>query len=121
MCEVAGWSTTAGKKLNSGARAMSYSKPVFRAVLQGHSHYVTTRTFSPDGRRLATVSWDEPAQLWDVKSGQRKATLPVKRTALARTWWSDSFSANLSLTKRIGIRLPVRRLSRLPVKARRFG
>jgi len=26
-------------------------------------------TFSPDGKRLATASWDQAAKVWDADSG----------------------------------------------------
>jgi WD40 repeat protein len=35
-----------------------------RAVLQGHDSLVTCVVFSPDGKTLATASWDHTLQLW---------------------------------------------------------
>jgi WD40 repeat protein/serine/threonine protein kinase len=40
------------------------------AVLGGSRRAITSLAFSPDGRRLASVSPDRPVQLWDVATGR---------------------------------------------------
>jgi WD40 repeat protein len=45
------------------------------AVLRGHTSGVPTMAFSPDGKTLATGSWDESVRLWDVAAGQTRAIL----------------------------------------------
>jgi WD40 repeat protein len=52
--EVPVWDLTAGR--------LAY-------LLRGHSDNVFAAAFSPDGRRLATVSRDQTVKLWDVPTG----------------------------------------------------
>ncbi|MCI0387306.1 MAG: hypothetical protein MOB07_00835 [Acidobacteria bacterium] len=44
-------------------------------TLKGHGDTVPSVAFSPDGKRLATGSWDRTAKLWDAVTGQELATL----------------------------------------------
>jgi len=45
-------------------------------TLTGHKHAVSAVAFSPDGRLLATGSWDTTARLWDAATGNHVRTLP---------------------------------------------
>ena len=42
------------------------------AQLKGHGNDVEAVAFAPDGKTLATASWDNSVMLWDVASGRIK-------------------------------------------------
>jgi eukaryotic-like serine/threonine-protein kinase len=44
-------------------------------TLRGHTSNVTSVAFSPDGRRIATSSFDRTAKLWETGTGQEVFTL----------------------------------------------
>jgi eukaryotic-like serine/threonine-protein kinase len=52
----------------------TYKKPPLH-ILKGHAHYVWNVTFSPDGKYLASGSWDSTVKIWDVNTGKELATL----------------------------------------------
>src|SRR5207237_1305062 len=86
--EAGGGSSTGGGQLppflsqggpgpvSSGeARLWDAASGRLRAILKGHKNPVLTAAFSPDGKTLATTSFDG-ARLWDTHSGQLKSNLP---------------------------------------------
>jgi len=48
-------------------------------TLNGHTGPVTRVTFSPDGLRLASASWDQTIKVWDVATGEEILTLKIDK------------------------------------------
>src|SRR5262249_48039841 len=49
---------------------LSAQQPKLRDTLKGHNSVVRSVAYSPDGKTLASGSWDYTAKLWDVASGK---------------------------------------------------
>jgi WD40 repeat protein len=59
-------------------------------TLVGHTDYLLTVAFSPDGRLLASGSADRTVKTWNVGDGSLVTTLPVTRwVARSLTWSPD--------------------------------
>ncbi len=51
--------------------------------LPGHTDRLTSVTFSPDGRWIATAAWDGTARLWEAQTGKEVRRLDVPPTKYA--------------------------------------
>ena len=53
-------------------------------LLTGHTSYVSSVCFSPDGRTIASASYDHTVRLWNVSAGQHLKTL-IGHTSLVES------------------------------------
>jgi WD40 repeat protein len=56
-----------------GVRVFDLARKQERLALKGHKGAVSGVAYSPDGRTLATGSWDGTVCLWDSETGGRRA------------------------------------------------
>jgi WD40 repeat protein len=54
---------------------LSAQEPKLQDTLKGHTNWVMSVAFSPDGKTLASASVDQTIKLWDVATGKEQATL----------------------------------------------
>ena len=58
------------------------------AELRGHSSWISSGAFSPDGRQVVTGSIDQTTRVWDAGSGRLLSTLRVHGDAVNSVDWS---------------------------------
>jgi WD40 repeat protein len=64
LCLLLGLATTLGA-----------AEPKLIATLKGHTKDVSGVAFYPDGKTLASASWDRTIRLWDVTTGEQREAL----------------------------------------------
>src|SRR5262249_26447953 len=57
---------------------ISGAQPMKGAALRGHTHYLTCLAFSPDGRMLASGSYDKTVRLWNLEPAQPREIAVLK-------------------------------------------
>lgn len=75
-----------GWLVNESAMADDWSSCL--QTLEGHSAYVTSVAWSPDGRQLASGSHDETVRIWDPVTGQCISTLEGHSGSVLSVTWS---------------------------------
>ena len=66
----------------------AYSSPGLIRMLSGHSLWVMSVSWSPDGKLLASGSEDTSARIWQAGSGDNVATLTSFRGGVVSVAWS---------------------------------
>src|SRR5260370_25295116 len=59
------------------------------ASLKGHPHYVRSVRFSPDGKLLASASYDKTVQLWNLATPGKSLTLQHQAKVYAISFSPD--------------------------------
>jgi hypothetical protein len=63
-----------------------------RQKLEGHDGSVSAVAFSPDGKTVASGSWDKTVRLWDAATGEERQKLEAYGTVSKVAFSSDGIS-----------------------------
>ena len=70
------------QRSNNAIRLLDVATGEEKKILKGHTKNVKSMAFSPNGRILASGSWDKTVRLWDVATGTHKKTLKGHRKSV---------------------------------------
>jgi hypothetical protein len=59
------------------------ARPKLRQTLKGHTEWIGSVAYSPDGKALASASGDKTIKLWDAKTGKEMTTLKGHANSVA--------------------------------------
>jgi WD40 repeat protein len=74
-------------------------------VCQGHSSRITSVVWSPDGKYLASASYDKSVQIWDAASGKNLATYRDHSGRVNAIAWSPDSSLLASASDDLTVRI----------------
>ncbi|CAM1509539.1 Fc.00g032780.m01.CDS01 [Cosmosporella sp. VM-42] len=82
--------------------------------LEGHTRKIFSLNFSPDGKMLASASWDSTIRIWDLNSGNYIRKLHFERsfTLVAAAFSPDFLQVATALTYSEDLELPSRYVAR---------
>ena len=82
-------------------------------TLKGHTGAVSSASFSPDGSRIVTGSWDKTAKVWDARSGAQVLTLKGHTDAVDSASFSPDglriVTASIDRTAKVWDATPINR------------
>ncbi len=79
----------AGLTLMGGGLVLWMQTPHTLYTYRGHSDQISTVTWSPDGKRIASASWDGTVQVWDATDGNNAHTYLGYSPGAPVTWSPD--------------------------------
>ncbi|MCS7296815.1 MAG: LysM peptidoglycan-binding domain-containing protein [Bacteroidia bacterium] len=83
--------------------ALLYPKPLKRFI--GHKNRVVYAVFSPDGKSLATASWDKTIRVWDVQTGASQEVLKGHTHIVEKVYFSQDLRFLVSLAEDFSARV----------------